>query len=245
VWHTELPAPRDVEFGGIVEMRASTGFAVRQKHAWRPTSWDMRIMRDPLVVDGSLAVVGLGEYSSGIGCRVALSLETGRVAWTTAPGPWSHTTPVADAWFLGLQGYGAFEVRKLSENGSLLDTWPSDGFLAPLPSGVLHVIELDNAHQSRCASALLPGGIVRRGPQLSGYYTSRPVMTANGDVIFWRADELHAVDARLGHRTLARAPAAPHEYPSRMGLAPDGTLAFTLGDALWVAASEFVPARSR
>jgi hypothetical protein len=208
----------------------------------RPTTWDMRLVRgDPIVADASMTVVGACDYSSGIGCRYGLALDSGEIAWRTEPRPWSYVTPTGHSWLLGQQGYGAFEIREVAQDGSELKRWPSDGYVALLPTGAIHVIELENVLPSRThATALLPGGDVRRGAHLPEFYTSRPALTADGELVFWRNDELQVVDPELRQRRLAPAPSGETD-PSMMYLTAEGTLAFTLGSRLWVEESDFRP----
>jgi hypothetical protein len=242
VWRTDLAPPAEIEYVGIVQWEASTGFQPRQKPPWHPRTWDMRLVRDPIVVGARLAVVGVGD-SSGLSCRYALALDTGQVAWRTDPAPWSQVTSIGDDWFLGQQGYGAFELGRVLEDGTVVDKWPVDGYVTSLPSGAIHVIELENMLPSEMhASALMKGGVVNRGPHLDGYHTSRPALTADGELIFWRNDELQVVDAGLRRRTLARVPSQEEtDFPSDMHLDGLGTLAFTLGDVLWTTESRFRP----
>jgi hypothetical protein len=243
VWRTVLEPPGEIGDVGIVQWEASTGFRPRQKPPWRPRTWDMRLVQDPIVAGSGLAVVGAGDYASGLSCRYALALDTGEVAWRTEPAPWSHVTSIGDDWFLGQQGYGAFELRRVLEDGTVADTWPVDGYVTSLPSGAIHVIELENVMPSEMhATALMRDGVVNRGPHLDGYHTSRPALTADGELIFWRNDELQVLDARLRRRSIARVPA--HEdtdVPSEMHLDGVGTLAFTLGRDLWTTESKFRP----
>ena len=208
----------------------------------RDMTWDMRLVRgDPIVAGGRLTFVGACEYSGGLGCRYGLALDSGEVAWRTEARPWSYVTPTGHSWLLGQQGYGAFELREVAEDGSELGRWPSDGYVAILATGAIHVIELENVLPSRThASALLPGGDVRRGAHLPEFYTSRPALTADGELVFWRNGELQVVDPELCQRTLAPAP-SEKEDPSRMHLTAEGTLAFTLGGRLWVEESDFQP----
>jgi hypothetical protein len=208
----------------------------------RRTTWDMGLVRgDPIVAGAHLTVVGACDYSSGIGCRYALALDSGEVAWRTEPRPWSYVTSTGHSWLLGQQGYGAFEIREVAHDGSELERWPSDGYVALLPTSAIHVIELENVLPSRThASALLPGGVVRRGAHLPEFYTSRPALTADGELVFWRNGKLQVVDSELRQRTLAPAPSG-EIFPSRMHLTAEGTLAFTLGNRLWVEESDFRP----
>jgi hypothetical protein len=245
VWRTDVAPPDQIGYAGIVQWEASTGFRPHQMPPWRPRSWDMRLVKDPIVVGIRLAVVGAGDDASGLSCRYALALDSGEVAWSTEPAPWSHVTSIGNNWFLGQQGYGAYKLQRRLEDGTVVDTWPVDGYVSSLLSGSIHVIEMENMLPSEThASALMKGGVVKRGPHLDEYYTSRPALTADGELIFWRNDELQVVDAELRRRTLARVPSQEGSYfPSDMHLDAAGTLAFTLGNVLWTAESRFRPFR--
>jgi hypothetical protein len=226
-WRTKLEKPE--EFGTLAR-------------TYPDMTWDMRLVRDPIVVGEGLAVVGAGDYSGGLSCRFGLHLETGRVEWRTGLAPWSYVTAVGDTWFLGQQGYGVFALRRFANDGSILDRWDSDGYVTALPSGPIHVIELENMLPSRThASALLPGGIIKRGAHLEGFYTSRPALTADEELVFWRSGELLAIDRQLRARILAQVPSGELDYPSGMYLGADGTLAFTLGSRLWVDETDLRP----
>ena len=242
VWRADLTPPDEIEYVGIVQWEASTGFQPRRKPPWHPRTWDMRLVQDPIVVGPRLAVVGAGD-SSGLSCRYALTLDTGQVIWRTEPAPWSQVTSIGDDWFLGQQGYGAFELGRVLEDGTVVDKWPVDGYVTSLPSGAIHVIELENMLPSQMhASALMKGGVVNRGPHLDGYYTSRPALTTDGELIFWRNDELQVLDAGLRRQKLAQVPSQEeNDFPSDMHLDGVGTLAFTLGDGLWTTESPFRP----
>jgi len=202
----------------------------------------MMLVRDPIVADARLTVVGACDFHSGIGCRYGLLLDSGEVAWRTEARPWSYVTPTGHSWLLGQQGYGVFEIREVAQDGSELERWPSDGYAAILAAGAIHVVELENILPSqRHASALLPGGEVRRGAHLPGFHTSRPALTPDGELVFWRNGELQVVDPELRQRTLAQAPSGELDAPSNMHLTAEGTLAFTLGGRLWVEETDFRP----
>jgi hypothetical protein len=225
IWRTMLEVPP--EMATLMDSRST---------------WDMRLVWNPIVAGARQTVVGACDYSSGLGCRYGLALDTGEVAWRTKARPWSYVTPTGHSWLLGQQGYGKFEIREVAQDGSELERWPSDGYVALLPTGAIHVIELENMVPSRThASALLPGGDVRRGAHLPEFYTSRPALTADGELVFWRNGELQVVDPELRQRTLAPAPSGETHAPSRMHLTAEGTLAFTLGSRLWVEESDFRP----
>jgi hypothetical protein len=243
VWRTDVAPPGQIGYSGIVQWEASTGFRPHQVPPWRPRSWDMRLVKDPIVVGTRLTVVGAGDYASGLSCRYALALDSGQVVWSTEPAPWSHVTSIGDNWFLGQQGYGAFKLQRRLEDGTVADSWPVDGYVTSLPSGAIHVIEMENILPSEShASALMKGGSVNRGPHLDEFYTSRPALTADGELIFWRNDELQVVDAELRLRTLAPVPSQEgSSFPSDMHLDAAGTLSFTLGNVLWTAESQFRP----
>lgn len=228
VWKTRLDMPPDIR-------------SLREDEY---LTWDMRLVDDPIVASERLAVVGACDYHSGLGCRFGLNVETGAIAWRTRRGPWSYVTPIGDSWFLGAQGYGAFELHRLAEDGSRLDNWPTDGYVVALASGDVHVIEMENIEPSRMhAVALRPGGSVKRGAHLDGYYTSKPALTVDGEMVFWRNEKLQVVDVELNRRTLERVPSEDPDgdAPSRMHLGSDGTLAFTLESRLWVAQTDFRP----
>jgi len=224
-WRTKLEKPE--EFAAIARTHG-------------PMTWEMRLVRDPIVVGERLAVVGAGDYNGGLSCRFGVDLETGRVLWRTKLAPWSYVTAVGDSWFLGQQGYGAFELRRIARDGSILDRWDSDGYVTALPSGAIHVIELENILPSRThASALLPGGIIRRGAHLDEFYTSRPALTADEELVFWRNGEVQVIDGELKSRSLAQVTSVGPASTSEMHLDADGTLAFTLASHLWVENTDF------
>jgi hypothetical protein len=208
----------------------------------RRTTWDMRLVQgDPIVAGASLTVVGACDYSSGIGCRYGLALESGEIAWGTEPRPWSYVTPTGHSWLLGQQGmaYSRSErsprMARSSNDGHPMATSRS---FQPVPSTSS---SLENVLASRThASALLPGGAVRRGAHLPEFHTSRPALTADGELVFWGNGQLQVIVPELRQRALAPAPSGEIN-PSTMYLTAEGTLAFTLGSRLWVEESDFRP----
>ena len=126
-----------------------------------------------------------------------LNTVTGQVIATTRPGPSTHKAIVGPGEFLiGSQGYGAFSTARYGPSGIVTDEWPSHAMLLVDRHGYIRGPESENVLPSRSRfRGLGPGGTLRDGPALSGYYTAYPALDRNGTAIFWRGGRLLAVDA--------------------------------------------------
>jgi hypothetical protein len=204
------------------------------------------LVNDPIVVNAPVVLVGFSD-DSGIGRRYALNLATGDLMWATESGPWSYVTPVRSAgtFLVGRQGYGAFELDLIGPAGQVLDKWSTDGFPVVLPDGIIRVVEMENMLPSRMhVCELAPQGEVRKGPWLDEYYTTRPAVSDQGDLVFCRNGEIICIDANLRRHVLAREASWAHTdfaVLSAMHLRGDGTLAFTIDAELVTLATALRP----
>ncbi len=189
-WSTRLPIGT-VEYKGVVQFGANTGWKPQTKSAWIPRTW---VSNSPtLAVSGDAVLACFSEMpESGIGCGYVVGLADGALRFTTERGPISEVAPLGKGAFLvGYQGYGTFETLRYEGDGRVLDRWPSHG-LYVIGDGV-RVVELENTKPSRMHLVrLLPGGAVKQGAWLNGYYTSRPLLGADGTVYFFRNGEVLA-----------------------------------------------------
>jgi hypothetical protein len=145
--------------------------------------------------------------SSGIGFGYAVSLTDGALRFTTRTGPLSEVAAIGGGAFLvGYQGYGAFETLRYDRDGRVAERWASHGYY--LVGDGVRVIELENTRPSRMHLVrLLPGGAVAKGEWLDGYYTSRPLLGADGTAYFFRKGAVFAArDLSIDERLVLTAP---------------------------------------
>ncbi|MEW2138033.1 hypothetical protein AB0892_15775 [Streptomyces sp. NPDC005409] len=87
-------------------------------------------------------------------------------------------------------------------DGTLVDSWRSYGHYV-IGSGV-RVVETDrNLPTESRVVRLLPGGVIERGPRLTGCSAPRPVVLDDGTILVIDAGVLRAVDRRLHATVLA------------------------------------------
>ncbi|MEU4951576.1 hypothetical protein [Streptomyces lavendulae] len=118
-------------------------------------------------------------------------------------------------FLLGLEGYDAFDTRQYDRDASLVDSWRSYGHYV-IGTGI-RVVETDRGLPAGSRVVrLLPGGVIERGPRLSGPSAARPVVLEDGTILVLDAGVLRAVDRRLGATVLAELlPATAEEDPRR------------------------------
>jgi hypothetical protein len=183
-WSVALPVDT-IGHKGVVQMSADEGWKPRPIDPWVPTTW-FTTSRE-LAVSGDTVLVCFSETPrTGIGVGYVVSLTDGALRFTTETGPISQVAPLGEGAFLvGYQGYDAFETLHYDRGGLVLDRWSSHGYYV-VDDGV-RVIELENVQPSKMHLVrLLPGGAVTKGEWLDGYYTSRPLLGADGTVYFFR-----------------------------------------------------------
>lgn len=81
---------------------------------------------------------------------------------------------------------------------------------------------------------LEPDGTLRRGPALSGYYTTYPALDHEGTAVFWRDGRLLAVDADFQMRELFALGDERRAVMSKVMLLDQGHVAFALHDELFI-----------
>jgi hypothetical protein len=241
-WSTTLPAG-PVAYPGVVEMSVESGWQPRPKKAWQPEDWQPGY-REPLLLSGDRLLASYFELRSGIGCSYCLDVRDGRFLWATELRP-QNVLAIAGPgeFFVGSQGYGAFDTYLYGADGNVRRHWPSHGDVVITGQGEVRVVEMENCLPSRMHfSVFLPDGTVRKGPHLGGYYTTYPVVNREGVVAFWRNGKLRTVDASLQKRMLWQDMGlAEKAVMTRMLLADDGTLVFGLEDELFLVPTNLGP----
>lgn len=204
-WSVALPVG-SVGYEGVVQMSAAEGWKPRPMAPWIPETWftTSRV----LTVSGDAVLVCFSDMPrSGIGFGYVVSLSNGALRFTTQTGPISEVAPLGGGAFLvGYQGYDAFETLRYDQDGGVSERWASHGHY--LVDDRVRVIELENTLPSKMHLArLLPGGVVERGDWLDGYYTSRPLLGADGTAYFFREGAvLAAHDVTIDERLPLTAP---------------------------------------
>ncbi|SBT43545.1 hypothetical protein [Micromonospora auratinigra] len=232
VWSTRLRLDA-VSFSGVVEAGVTTGWQLRPKEKWRPSTL-VADHRQPLLVAGDRILAGISDGRSGIGCCSIVDSERGAVVSTTAPGPYHHKAVAGPGRFLvGAQGYGAFATTLHDHAGRPARTWPSHGQWLIDQRGRICGPESENVLPSRSRFRVLePDGSTRDGPALTGYHTSYPALDADGTAVFWRDGTLVAVDAGLTRHELFHRADDDRTVLSRVLLLADDTVALALDNEL-------------
>lgn len=204
-WSTMLPVDK-VAYKGCVHMGVVTGWEVQQMPPWHPRSW-LPFGSDQLLVSGSRLLASFQEMPrSGIGCRYVLDTESGHLIWK------SQATPIAEAlaldngrFLIGDQGYGAFETHHYEDNAEPLRKWDSHGHYTALSDGRLICIEMsNNLSVPQHVVEFMADGTVRQLTQpLEGYYTSKPILSDDENLYFWRADRLWKWSDERGLQSLS------------------------------------------
>ncbi|MEU4733034.1 hypothetical protein [Streptomyces sp. NPDC023588] len=105
-------------------------------------------------------------------------------------------------FLLGLEGYDVFHTWQYDRDGALVDSWRSYGHYV-IGSGI-RVVETDrNLPTESGVVRLLPGGVIERGPRLTGCSAPRPLVLEDGTILVIDAGVLRAVDRRLRATVLA------------------------------------------
>ncbi|WP_119727547.1 hypothetical protein [Thermomonospora amylolytica] len=241
-WSTELPVP-GLSYRGVVEMRIGDPQSMRPMRPWTPTSMLVE-GREGLLVSGDRALATFFDSSSGIGLSHCLDVGTGEHLWTTPPMPTGDRAIAGPgSFYIGAQGYDAFEMSLYDRDGRVVLQWPSHGRPLVSSRGRTRVIELENVLPSRSrVRRLHRDASMTDGPVLPGYYTVGPVLSSDGRAAFFRDGRLQTVDPDLNVRTLHTAEG--WEGTGRMLLLDGGLLAFTLTQDWKVGSSRFFFART-
>jgi hypothetical protein len=93
------------------------------------------------------------------------------------------------SFLVGYHGYGEFETCRYQANGIIADRWASHGYYV-VRDGDIRIVELGNDGR---VTRIQSGGTVVRGALLDGYYTSRPCLTAEGLLLFFRHGLVYAI----------------------------------------------------
>jgi hypothetical protein len=192
-WSVTLPV-RSIGHEGVVQMRADEGWKTRPVDSWFPDTWFSTSRT--LSVSGDAVLACFNDMPrSGIGLGYVVSLSDGTLRFTTQTGPISEVASAGEGGFLvGYQGYGAFETLHYERDGRVSERWASHGYY--LVGDDIRVIELENGLPPKMHLVrLLPGGAVTKGEWLDGYYTSRPLLSADGTAYFFRKGAVLAARA--------------------------------------------------
>lgn len=221
-WATPLPFD-EVAFPGLVMMEAATGWVPRPMPA-RPVSLVFPAFHEPLLVAADGILASVVEPTSGLGVRVFVARDDGRVVAVTDSAPFGHTAIVGPGQFLiGQQGYGAFSSARYGPDGQAERQWPSHGMMLVDRKGQFRGPEMENSLPSRSVFRVLEAdGGTRTGPALTGYSTAYPAIDVHGTTVFWRDGRLTAVDEDLHARTLVDR--LPESVGDRILLLGEGTL---------------------
>ncbi|MCX5097207.1 hypothetical protein OOK36_52800 [Streptomyces sp. NBC_00365] len=233
-WST--PAVLDqLSFPGCVEASVKTNWEIRPSKPWAPRTIEAHHW-EPLLVSGLRVAATFADSSSGIAVTFFLDTATGRLVAASPPGPSHHKAIVGPGEFLiGSQGYGAFSTARYDSSGLVVQEWPTHAMLLIDRHGAISGTESENVTPSRSRFVGLgPDGTVRRGPALSGYYTTYPALDREGTAVFWRDGRLLAVDADFQMRELFALEDEKRAVMSRIMLLDQGQVAFALHDELFI-----------
>ena len=204
-WSVALPVGF-VGREGVVQMSADEGWQPRPMDPWIPDTWFSTSRT--LTVSGDAVLACFSDIpGSGLGFGYVVSLADGALRFTTQTGSISEVAPAGGGAFLvGYQGYGAFETLYYDRDGGVPERWASHGYY--LVGDGVRVIELENTLPSKMHLVrLLRGGAVTKGEWLDGYYTSRPLLGADGTAYFFRKGAvLAARDLSIDERIVLTAP---------------------------------------
>ncbi|MFC5185462.1 lactonase family protein [Actinomadura harenae] len=231
-WSTPTALDK-ISYPGVVEAGVDTGWEVRPKRSWAPTSIRAH-RRTPIMVTGDRVAATFEDDPSGIAVTFFLDSRDGRLVAATPPGPTEHKAILGPGQFLvGSQGYGAFSTSHYDADGTIVRRWPTHTMPLVDSKGRICGPEFENVTPSRSHFvALEPDGTTREGPHLPGYYTSYPVLDREGTAVFWRDGQLLAVTPELQARELLASPDDRRKVMSRTVLLERGQVAFALDDEL-------------
>jgi hypothetical protein len=233
-WST--PAVLDqLSYPGVVEMSVETNWEVRPSKPWAPRTIEAHHW-EPLLVSGHRVAATFADGRSGIAVTFFLDTSTGQLVAASRPGPSHHKAIIKPGEFLiGSQGYGAFSTARYDASGTVVQEWPTHTMLLVDRNGAISGPESENVMPSRSHFVSLePDGTVRRGPALTGYYTSYPALDREGTAVFWRDGRLHAVDRDFQMRDLFALEEETRAVISRILLLSEERLAFALHDELFI-----------
>jgi len=233
LWST--PAVLDqLSFPGVVGMGVETDWEVRPLKPWTPQTIEAHHW-EPLLVAGHRVAATFAD-SSGIAVTFFADTDTGQFVGASRPGPGHHNAIAGPGKFLiGSQGYGAFSTSLYDATGTAVQEWPTHAMLLIDRNGAICGPESENRLPSRSHFVgLEPDGTMRRGPALTGYYTSYPALDSDGTAVFWRDGRLHAIDRDFQARELFALEDDKRAVISRILLLNGGRLAFSLHDELFI-----------
>ncbi|MEM7344762.1 MAG: hypothetical protein AAF485_10995, partial [Chloroflexota bacterium] len=229
--------PNQVAFDGVQEMGVHTEWKRQPMKPWDPVIW-VADLSEPLLLTNNYILASFGEHPhSGIGRSYCLDYISGDILWVTESRPAGTKAITNDEHFLiGAQGYGAFDTYLYDKEGTILNHWPSHGDYLLTEDGEIRLVEMENSLPSKMHFSILhTNGRVQKGPHLSGYHTTYPVIDKDCTAAFWRDGKLILIDKHLKKRILYSDNSLP-ERPllTRMLLTKQGMLAFVVNKELWL-----------
>ena len=215
------------------------GLRYKYLKALEKAYWNHYFVIEPLIVSDGYLLAGYSNERSGLGRWYCLNLENGEINWRTKILPIHHAATVGPGRFLiGAQGYGAFDTFLYDATKGLVREWNTHGYWVVRENSEVRLVEMENQLPSRMhVSVLEREGSVRKGPHLDGYHTTYPLLTSDGQLVFWRNGELCVVDETLERHVLHREPLI-EGGGLRMLREPGGKLVFTLQRELWLVETE-------
>ncbi len=224
-----------LSFPGCIEISTETSWEARPSKPWAPETIEAHHW-EPLLIAGHRIAATFADGRSGIAVTFFLDTTTGQLIAASPPGPSHHKAIVGPGEFLiGSQGYGAFSTAQYDSSGTVVQEWPTHAMLLIDRHGAISGSESENTTPSRSRFVgLEPDGTVRRGPALSGYYTTYPALDDHGTAVFWRDGRLLAVDADFHMRKLFALEDEKRAVMSKIMLLDQERVAFALHDELFI-----------
>jgi hypothetical protein len=236
IWETLIPA-NDISYEGVVEMRADNDWKAKRKRDWSPENW-LCLSGNEIIVSNNTILVNYFEMPrSGLGKSYILDRNSGELKWSSEPAPFESISCYdVDKYLIGYQGYGAFETKLVDSSGNLLNKWESVGKSIVSANKEISVIEMDNSSASKLYhTKLRNNGEVIKGLKIEGYYMMYPILDNNGNMVFFRNNELSVIDSESNKYELMKFKF--ENYPSasrRILLYKEGTLIFSLNQDLYI-----------
>ncbi|OSC74970.1 hypothetical protein B5180_10010 [Streptomyces sp. BF-3] len=224
-----------LSFPGCIEISTETSWEARPSKPWAPETIEAHHW-EPLLIAGHRIAATFADGRSGIAVTFFLDTTTGQLIAASPPGPSHHKAIVGPGEFLiGSQGYGAFSTAQYDSSGTVVQEWPTHAMLLIDRHGAISGSESENTTPSLSRFVgLEPDGTVRRGPALSGYYTTYPALDDHGTAVFWRDGRLLAVDADFQMRELFALEDEKRAVMSKIMLLDRERVAFALHDELFI-----------
>jgi hypothetical protein len=236
LWESQIPSD-GISYEGVKEIHADNNWKSETKKEWSPENW-LCLYGNEIVVSKTSLIVSYFEMPrSGLGKSYILDLDSGKIKWASEPAPFESISCYDDDMYLiGHQGYGAFETKLVDSSGNLQNKWKSVGKSVVSVSKEISVIEMDNSSDSKLYHTKLKNnGEAIKGLKIEGYYMMYPILDNNGNMVFFRNNELSIIDSESNKFELMRFKFENHPSTSRrLLLYKEGTLIFSLNQDLYI-----------